>query len=50
LMQGEATRVNDELVRYQAVTAEDIQRVAQTYLVPTNRTVVLAVPARPVGE
>jgi zinc protease len=50
LMQGDATRVNDELVRYQAVTAEDIQRVAQTYLVPTNRTVVLAVPARPVGE
>jgi zinc protease len=50
LIYGDAARINEELERYQQVTLEDIQRVARTYLVPENRTVVLAAPARPAGE
>ena len=42
---GRAARANDELERYDAVTAEDVLRVARRYLVPENRAVVLAVPA-----
>ena len=36
--------INTDLDRYMAVTAEDIQRVAQTYLRPDNRTMVIAAP------
>lgn len=50
LLYGDAAEINAELERYQQVTAEDIRRVARTYLVPENRTVVLAAPARPAGE
>jgi predicted Zn-dependent peptidase len=50
LLYGDPFRINDELQRYQAVTADDIVRVARTYLVPENRTVVVATPPRPAGE
>jgi zinc protease len=36
--------VNTDLGRYLAVSAADVQRVARTYLQPTNRTVVEYVP------
>ncbi len=38
-------RINDDLARYEAVTLDDVRRVARTYLVPENRTVVIARPA-----
>lgn len=50
LLYGDPGRINDELERYQAVSVDDIVRVARTYLVPTNRTVVVATPSRPAGE
>jgi zinc protease len=37
--------VNEDLPRYQAVTAADVQRVAQKYFVATNRTVIEYLPA-----
>lgn len=37
-------RINTELGQMLAVTAQDVQRVAQTYLLPTNRAVVIAMP------
>jgi zinc protease len=36
--------VNTDLARYLAVTSDDVQRVAATYLHPTNRTVVEYLP------
>ena len=42
---GDPRAANIELDRYLAVTAEDILRVARTYLTPANRAVVVAVPA-----
>ena len=50
---GDVARVNTDLDRLQAVTVDDIRRVARTYLVPSNRTVVVAEPASaeaPEGE
>ena len=50
---GDVDRVNTDLARTDAVTVEDIRRVARTYLVPDNRTVVIAEPAAaaaPAGE
>jgi len=41
---GETNRINLRVDRIMKVTAEDVQRVARTYLAPTNRTVVLSVP------
>ena len=40
---GDPTAIADELEQYQAVTAEDVQRVAQTYLCdrPMNTLVTL---------
>jgi zinc protease len=37
--------VNGDLARYQAVSAADIQRVARTYFIPSNRTVIEYLPA-----
>jgi predicted Zn-dependent peptidase len=51
LHHGSPFAVNDEMARYEAVTADDIRRVARTYLVPANRTVVVARPtAGPGGQ
>ena len=36
--------INTRLDKVNAVTKEDVQRVANKYLVPTNRTVVLTIP------
>jgi len=37
--------INTRYERVEAVTADDLQRVARQYLVPTNRTVVITMPA-----
>jgi zinc protease len=48
---GDAQLFNAELDRYLAVTAADIQRVAQKYFLPTQRTVlVIEPPAGKEGE
>jgi predicted Zn-dependent peptidase len=36
--------LNDDLVRYHAVTAADVQRAARTYLTPANRTTIVYEP------
>ena len=41
---GNAGLINDEIKRYQAVTREDILRVAKTYLNPDNRVVLHYLP------
>ena len=41
---GDPNRINTELDRLQAVTAEDIQRVAQKYLTDNNRYVIYYLP------
>ncbi len=41
---GNLDLVNREIERYQAVTAEDVQRVAREYLTRDNRAVVVARP------
>jgi zinc protease len=41
---GDPNRVNTELDRLQAVTAADIQRVAQKYLTDNNRYVIYYLP------
>ena len=45
-MHGDINSVNTDLDNYNAVTLDDIKRVAQKYLVPSNRTVVTVVPAQ----
>ncbi|MBI5518142.1 MAG: insulinase family protein [Deltaproteobacteria bacterium] len=49
LYHGDATLVNSELSRYDAVTLADLARVARQYLVPSNRIAldVLPAPAAP---
>jgi zinc protease len=42
---GDPESVNGDLARYLAVTADDVRRVARTYLRPENRTVVEYLPA-----
>jgi zinc protease len=44
LKTGDASKANQILASYEAVTAADIQRVAQTYLREDNRTVVTLQP------
>jgi zinc protease len=41
---GDASLVNSQLALYQKVTAADVQRVAQKYFAPQNRTVVTMLP------
>jgi zinc protease len=45
--QGDLSEINRALDRYEAVTAEDIIRVAREYVTPENRTVVITEPASP---
>lgn len=40
----DVSEINTDLDRYLAVTAEDIQRVAQRYLIPANSTTIIVVP------
>ncbi|MDH4046139.1 MAG: insulinase family protein [Gemmatimonadota bacterium] len=40
----DVSEINTDLDRYLAVTAADIQRVAQRYLVPANSTTIIVVP------
>ncbi len=44
LYDGDASLVNGELARYQAVTLADVRRVAAQYLVPANRIVLDVMP------
>jgi predicted Zn-dependent peptidase len=44
LIYGDAGLINKEIERYLQVTREDIQRVAQAYLTPANRTVLYYLP------
>jgi zinc protease len=44
LLGGDATAINRKLAGWNAVTKEDLQRVAQKYFTPDNRTVVTLVP------
>lgn len=41
---GDVTLVNKQLAGYQKVSAADVQRVAQMYFTPENRTVVYMMP------
>ena len=45
LYDGDASIVNAEIARYEAVTLDDIRRVAAQYLVSTNRLVLDVLPA-----
>lgn len=45
LADGDASLVNTELARYEAVTLADLRRVAAQYLVPANRIVLDVMPA-----
>ena len=42
---GDPAAVNTDLARYQAVTAADVRRVAQRYLVPANSVITVIAPA-----
>ncbi len=44
---GDANLINQRIDRLMKVTAADVQRVAKTYLVPENRTVVVTNPKAP---
>jgi len=49
LYHGSPFRVNEDVARFYEVTVEDVRRVALTYLTSSNRTVVVAQPARMTG-
>jgi zinc protease len=40
VLQGDPERVNTDIARLQAVTAEDVRRVAKAYFTPANRVVI----------
>jgi zinc protease len=42
--------INTRLARLNAITKEDVQRVAKTYLAPTRRTVMIVTPAPKAAE
>lgn len=45
LLYGTPDQANKELAELQAVTAQDIQRVAQKYFAPTQRNIIYMLPA-----
>jgi len=45
-LHNDLAMINSDLDRYMAVTPQDIQRVAKQYLVPNNRTLVVAAPPK----
>src|SRR5438874_11527148 len=47
---GDPNLINTRLDKVRAVTKEDVQRVANKYLVATNRTVVITVPKASAGR
>ena len=47
---GDPNLINTRLDKVMAVTKEDVQRVANKYLVQTNRTVVITIPKAPMGR
>jgi zinc protease len=47
---GDYTRLFDEANKYQAVTAEDVMRVAKKYFDNKNRTITVLVPEMPEGQ
>src|SRR6185369_17652711 len=47
---NDANIINTRIDKVAAVTKEDVQRVANKYLVSTNRTVVITVPKAPAGR
>ena len=49
-VEGDWRRFVEGATRYLAVTAEDVQRVAKTYLVDRNLTQVTLVPVAPGGH
>jgi predicted Zn-dependent peptidase len=50
LFANDPNLVNTYVDRINAVTAADVQRVAKQYLVPTNRTVIVTMPAAGAGR
>jgi predicted Zn-dependent peptidase len=44
---GATSQINTSFAALAAVTKEDIQRVAKTYFVEMNRSVLLTVPSPP---
>ncbi len=42
---GDVAEINRDMQRFMDVSVDDIRRVARTYLVPDNRTVIIVVPA-----
>lgn len=50
LLHGSPFTVDDELARIEGVTADDVRRVAATYLTPANRTVVIVRSSRTAGR
>lgn len=47
---GDYKRVFSDLPEYQKVTVQDIQRVAQAYLKPASRNIVIVLPKKPGGR
>ena len=46
LYYGDPGAIRTDLQRYQAVTRDDVLRVARQYLRPDNRAVVVTIPGR----
>jgi predicted Zn-dependent peptidase len=44
MFQGDPNLINTEIERFRKVTREDIRRVAQKYLIDTNRVAIYYLP------